>query len=520
MTAIALFVVFILIFLTTRLIRRRGIRLPPGPPGLPIVGNALHFNPVKAWHLCDQYGKKYGPIVYLSLLGQSVVIINSKRVANDLLVRRAANYSDRPRMIVGGEYLTGGMNMIVARYGGLWRKMRRSSQIALSPKIISQYHPLQNDEMIMMTYGILHDSERWTGHILRATSSIVLSMVYDIPPLRSLNDSFVTQANDFVKRVSSASFPGAYLVDSFPVLDYAPVWVAKWKREALKDFKHFSALFEEKFWAIKQRVTKGEEHRPSFCATVAETQDKMAISDVESAWLAGTLYQAGHDTTHSTIAWFIFAAVHFPEIQVKAQQELDKVVGRSRLPSFADFKHLPYILAIVKETLRWRPVAPLGVVHSSIEDDVYEGYFIPRGTLCMPNIWSMNRDPEVYGLDANTFRPERHLDPSTGDIKDPSDEGHVSYGFGYRDCVGRHLANDSLFIAIAMIIWSMKIEPGRNENDDVVVPDINAEEMDGFIVRPPPFKVSLTPRFPEADAILQQARDDVMNGEAYRRGSD
>ncbi|KAF5346113.1 hypothetical protein D9758_009955 [Tetrapyrgos nigripes] len=172
-------------------------------------------------------------------------------------------------------------------------------------------------------------------------------------------------------------------------------------------------------------------------------------------------YQAGHGTTtHSTIAWFIFLAVHFAEIQVKAQQELDKVIGRSRLPSFVDFKHLLYILAIVKETLRWRPVALLGVVHSSIEDDVYEGYFIPRGTLCMPNIWFMNRDPKVYGLNVNTFRPEHHLDPSTGDIKDLSDEGsrHVSYGFGYHTNM-IHLSITSAMTASSTLIpgWVSKI---------------------------------------------------------------
>jgi hypothetical protein len=79
-------------------------------------------------------------------------------------------------------------------------------------------------------------------------------MVYDIPPLTSLNDSFASKVNDFVNRVSSASFPGAYLVDSFPVLDYAPVWAAKWKREALKDYRLFSALFEDRYRVIKQRV--------------------------------------------------------------------------------------------------------------------------------------------------------------------------------------------------------------------------------------------------------------------------
>jgi cytochrome P450 len=79
--------------------------------------------------------------------------------------------------------------------------------------------------------------------------------------------------------------------------------------------------------------------------------------------------------------------VAFPDVQKKAQAELDKVVGRGKLPTFADYGHLPYIRALVKETLRWKPVAPLGVSHRLIQDDTYEGYHIPKGTIVISNIW-------------------------------------------------------------------------------------------------------------------------------------
>lgn len=79
----------------------------------------------------------------------------------------------------------------------------------------------------------------------------------------------------------------------------------------------------------------------------------------------------------------------YPEVQKKAQEELDRVLGPNRLPRFEDRSNLPYIEAIVKEALRWHPVAPMGIPHMSTEDDVYEGYFIPKGSLVMPNIWSV-----------------------------------------------------------------------------------------------------------------------------------
>ena len=82
-----------------------------------------------------------------------------------------------------------------------------------------------------------------------------------------------------------------------------------------------------------------------------------------------------------------------PETQARAHAELDAVVGGSRLPTFADLSHLPYIRAMVKEALRWRPIAPSGPPHQTTEDDWYEGTFIPKGTVCIPNVWHLKRDP-------------------------------------------------------------------------------------------------------------------------------
>ncbi|KAF5346111.1 hypothetical protein D9758_009957 [Tetrapyrgos nigripes] len=529
-------------------------KLPPGPHGLPLVGNVFQFDPVRAWHLCEEYKRKYGPIVYLNFFGQPVVVINTKKAAHDLLVHRAANYSDRARSIVE-DYMTGGMNFVIIRYGELqvlyfssilctysfppltpfrWRKFRRSSQFALSPKAIAQYQSLQQDEMVLMTYGMMHDPDHWTEEISRAMSSIVLSMIYDLPPVKSLSDPFVSKNREFARRLSEAFYPGAHLVELFPILDYLPAWLAKWKRDAIMDFRFFSALFQKMFRVNKEQVVSGEEHRASFCATIAENQEKMAISDLECAWLAGSLHGAAHNTTYTMITWAIFAMIHFPEAQRRAQQQLDEVVGRSRIPSLADFKHLPYIRAIVQEArLVFLCLASLTLdnfryldgdlllhldrrIVQSRSDDYYEGYYIPKGTFCMPNIRSMNYDSEIYGPDAGDFKPDRHLD-SCGNIKDENDEGHFSYGFGYRDCVGRHLANNALFIAVSMLLWSMKIEPGKDENGKNVLPDINSEEMDGFMIRPAQFRVTLSPRFPDVEMILRQARDDVVSSERYKR---
>jgi cytochrome P450 len=179
------------------------------------------------------------------------------------------------------------------------------------------------------------------------------------------------------------------------------------------------------------------------------------------------------------MAWWVLAMLAYPETQARAHAELDAVVGRARPPTFADFPHLPYIRAMVKEALRWRPVAPLGVPHRSIEDDWYEGMFIPKGTVCITNLWHMNRDPEFFGKNTEHFDPTRYLDAS-GDIapgmSDIKEQGHFSYGFGRRNCVGRHMADNSLFINIAVLLWASKFERKKDASGRFLPLD-----MDGWV---------------------------------------
>ena len=105
---------------------------------------------------------------------------------------------------------------------------------------------------------------------------------------------------------------------------------------------------------------------------------------------------------------FFLVMVLNPKVMEKAQEELDRVVGKDRLPDFSDRDKLPYINAVVKETLRWNPPIPVGVSNRVTKDDVYQGYFIPAGATIMQNIWAVCRDPSVYS-DPETFNPDRFL---------------------------------------------------------------------------------------------------------------
>jgi cytochrome P450 len=194
---------------------------------------------------------------------------------------------------------------------------------------------------------------------------------------------------------------------------------------------------------------------------------------------------AGAETTSTTLSWWLLAMLAFPEVQRRAQAEIDAVVGRDRLPSFADAPHLPYVRATIREALRWRPVLPLGVPHVSTKEDWYEGMYIPKGTMCISNVWQCNHDRVVFGEDANEFRPERHLDEHGELLPGPVETyqaGHVSFGFGRRICVGKDLANESLFISTARILWAAELARPQDESGKEVPLDIETVIDAGIVL--------------------------------------
>jgi cytochrome P450 len=213
--------------------------------------------------------------------------------------------------------------------------------------------------------------------------------------------------------------------------------------------------------------------------------------------------------------------VAYPEVQNKAHAELDEVVGNARPPTFADIPSLPYIRAMVKETLRWSPIIPFGIPHASIADDWYEGKFIPKGTICLQNMRVINYEPDVFGTDAAEFNPARYLDEQHQvRVLDGREEGHMAFGFGRRICPGRYVAENTLTIDIATLLWAMRLEGPEGVQGELNVHTIVEGGITAYVVffcslcgfvttdgrsRPVPFVYKAVPRFLEAEGLLKEA---------------
>jgi len=334
------------------------------------------------------------------------------------------------------------------------------------------------------------------------------SVLYGLAPLEDSEDPVLTYLDGFIARLVSGIAPGAYWVEYFTWMEHLPRWMCKWRRDAEKSFERDTALFLQFLGECRKRMAAGDD-TPSVAAKLIQEQESSGLNDREAAWLLATMYLAGTEASAGQLLWFMLAMCLFPDIQQRAFEHLDRVVGPDRLPTLQDYEQLPYIQACVKETMRWRPLTPAGIPHRLREDDIYEGYFIPKDTICIPNTWALNHDTDVYGPDAEEFRPERHLDaqgqllPSVPDTKE---EGHVTYGFGSRICVGRAVSNRSLFIEMASMLWTFKFSMGKGEDGKPFVADTLTNGGLGVAYRPMPFPCVMTPRSAETKSMVAQAK--------------
>ncbi|VDC00765.1 unnamed protein product [Peniophora sp. CBMAI 1063] len=477
-------------------------KLPPGPTGYPLLGSALKL--LDASWLYNEC-PKLGEIVYLNVAGQPTFILNSQKAAAELLDRRAAVYSGRPRLIVGHELMSGGLFFAFEPHNDRWRRQRRVVHEGFNKSAASRFQSAEVEDVVRLAASLVEDSSSFRSLYHTCACSVVLSVTYD-RPLRGgpEHEALRARIDDFVHRNQAALQVGAHYVELVPWMLYLPSWMAKWKRDALKMYEETSAFFLGLVDDVETRVNEGTA-RPCLTTTLVQEGERFQVSRLEAAWSAGVMYAAGSDTTSNLLEWWTLAMVAFPNVQKKAQAELDAVVGRGRLPSFSDRALLPYTVAVLREVLRWRTGLPLGLPHQADEDGWYEGMFIPKGSVLIANVMPCNRDPAVYGDDSEAFKPERHLTEDGKHKPAPAatkDHGHVSFGFGRRVCVGQHVAEDTLFIAVAVLLWAFEFAKARDEKGREIDVDAVGYDAAQLTMKANHYECSITPRFPEVNTIL------------------
>ncbi|TFK85205.1 cytochrome P450 [Polyporus arcularius HHB13444] len=500
----------VIVLLRSRRSRRgRGLPLPPGPKPLPFLGNLLDIPKEQPWVTYRDWAEQYGDIVGLQLPGdQLLIILHSHQAAIDLLDKRSATYSDRPKSVVV-DLLGLSWNTPLVPYGEEWRRTRRASGQHFTPKVVSKHYPLLTQEVQRFLRLLRAEPARLRELMEFSFAAIMLKAMYGIE-ITPEDPKYVSLLHDALEAPIEALLPGSFLVEYIPVLRYVPAWVpgagfqkkfARW-RGLITDFLNLP------FADAKQAWLRGEGYH-SATHEMLEEISRANLSEAEAADEervarigAANAYAAGADSTFSTLLSFFMAMAMYPEVQRKAQAELDAVIGPNRLPEHGDRESLPYVNAVAKEALRWQNAVPLGIVHRSMADDEYNGYFLPEGTLVFTNIWSVAimHDPKIYP-NPDVFEPERYLKNGVlnPDAPNPND---IVFGYGRRICLGRYLADASLFLNVASVLHVFKITPPLDANGQPK--KVGVKMSTGFLSHPSGFDCTIAPRSPSAEAMLRE----------------
>ncbi|KAG8156933.1 hypothetical protein KVR01_013155 [Diaporthe batatas] len=462
--------------------------LPPGPKGVPLIGNLHQVPKQRQFDQYYQWSKEYGPIMYFNMAGRPLVVLSSHKAAHGLLSLRSSRYSDRPRMVMASDLITKGMHILMRPYDAAYRLHQRMQ----APDLESR----------QMLFDILKESDAAGGkgiyashHMERSMASFIYSLSYGYR-LRTGHEEHFEDAKRVQVQFKETGLVGGYIVDVLPVLNNLPSFLAPWKKKA------------EEIYQLEKRLHTGNVRRglenPGWNFTkhyFNHSPEAKGMSDVEIAYDLGVIADAALDTSTVTLAWLLVAwATSDGEWVAKAQRLLDNVVGRDRMPRFEDRDKLAYIDAIANETLRWRPVLVGGVPHFTKTEDTYMGYKIPAGSIVIGTHFAITQQESSFGDRPADFIPERWL-AEDGGLKDLPLTG---FGFGRRICTGKHIARNNLYIHMAKLLWAFDIELGISEvtGEQERIDDMAGTE--GLVFSPAPFKAVFRPRGPWIRELIER----------------
>ncbi|KAJ7751440.1 cytochrome P450 [Mycena metata] len=493
--------------------RRRGVPLPPAPPGLPFIGHLLRMPSVDSPLAFHEWAKTYGDVMRLEVLGRTMIILDSHETAVDLLEKRGAIYSDRPELTL---YRALGWEpaLTFMHYGKQFVKHRALHHSYLNPRRAEEFKVFQCEEGRTLARGLLQSSPDQYERCMRRFATGIITRIVSGHKIADMNDPYLGMSNMVFEAMCKTGVPGNSPLDFFPILRHFPPWfpgashvgvVREWKPVIRELYEYSVRIVKEQrvrssnfpFCRRQKRSQELGKAVPSFLQEQLESKDQSGTLDDDVKGAAATMFGAGEVTTWSAVAIFLLAIILHPEYQEKAQKEIDAVIGTQRLPDYGDRESLPMVEAILQETLRWRTGVPLGVPHRVMEDDVYRGMLIPKGAIVFANIRGMALDESVYS-DASSFYPERFLPKPTG--RGEPYFNNTVFGFGRRICTGQHIAENSLWIAMVTILATCKITNAVDEKGNIIIPD--AELFEGLVNHPKDIRCAISPRSPAAKTLI------------------
>ncbi|XP_072993506.1 trimethyltridecatetraene synthase-like [Typha latifolia] len=478
--------------------RSRKYNLPPGPKPWPVIGNLnlIGSLPHRSLHELSQ---KYGSLLYLRFGSFPVVVGSSVDMAKFFLKTHDVIFVDRPKT-AAGKYTTYNYSDITwSPYGPYWRQARKMCLTELfSAKRLDSYECIRKEEVKALLIRLFKSSGRKVllkDYLFTANLNIISRMVLGKKYLDESEGSIVSP-EEFKWMLDELFLLNGVLNigDSIPWLDFLDLqgYIRRMKSLSKKFDRFLEHVLDEH---NERRFKAGDDFvaKDTVDVLLQLADDPNLVVQLKREGIKGftqDLIAGGTESSAVTVEWAISELLRNPVIFAKATEELDRVVGRDKWVEEKEVHRLPYIEAIIKETMRLHPVGPMLAPRLSREDSTVDGYDIPAGTRVLVNVWAIARDPEIWDK-PHEFRPERFLG-SPIDVKGKDFE-LLPFGSGRRMCPGYNLGLKVIQVSLANLLhgfaWRLP--------DGMKVEELCMEEIFGLSTpRKVPLEAVVEPKLP------------------------
>ncbi|CAJ2639452.1 unnamed protein product [Trifolium pratense] len=443
--SISFFIFLITHFIISFLFKKNLKKLPPGPKGYPIVG-ALPLMGTMPHLTLFKMSQKYGPIMYLKMGSNNMVVASTPSSAKAFLKTLDKNFSNRPTNAGATHLAYDSQDMVFANYGSRWKLLRKLSNLhMLGGKAHEDWSKIREDEMGHMIRTMYDCSKKDESIVVAEMLTYAMTnMIGQVILSRRVFETKGCESNEFKDMVVELMTTAGYfnIGDFIPILAWLDLQGIERGMKSLH--KKFDVLLTK---MIEEHVASSHKNprvkRDFLDILIAHSKEdsdgeKLTITNIKALLL--NLFTAGTDTSSSIIEWSLAEMLKNPKIMKRAQEEMDQVIGKDRRLQESDIQKLPYLQAICKETFRKHPSTPLNLPRVSLQPCEVNGYYIPKNTRLSVNIWAIGRDPNVWENPLK-FNPERFLSGKNAKI-DPcgNDFELIPFGAGRRICAGTRMA--------------------------------------------------------------------------------
>lgn len=472
-TLLGLFVAIIVAIVVSKL-RGKKFKLPPGPLPVPVFGNWLQVGDDLNHRNLTDLAKKFGDIFLLRMGQRNLVVVSSPDLAKDVLHTQGVEFGSRTRNVVFDIFTGKGQDMVFTVYGEHWRKMRRIMTVPFfTNKVVQQQRYGWEDEAAKVVEDVKKNPEAATnGIVLRRRLQL---MMYNNMYRIMFDRRFESEDDPLFNKLKALNGERSRLAQSFDYNygDFIPI-LRPFLRGYLKICKQVKEtrlqLFKDYFVEERKKLasTKSMNNEGLKCAIdhILDAQQKGEINEDNVLYIVENINVAAIETTLWSIEWGIAELVNHPEIQRKLRHELDTVLGPGVPVTEPDTQKLPYLQAVIKETLRLRMAIPLLVPHMNLHEAKLGGFDIPAESKILVNAWWLANNPESW-KNPEEFRPERFLEEESKVEANGNDFRYLPFGVGRRSCPGIILALPILGITIGRLVQNFELlpPPGQSKLD-------------------------------------------------------